>query len=465
MKNSKKLLVLVLSLVMLIAAFAMCVSAEGDKATVQYPDGTTVQYAVGETIVPPFGNTYAGAGNTLYKNTGAGWKFTMDGAEVTSLTVTEDMIGKTIVASGFEKVYFTVAETGGSTTYYTNASTAGTDFRSYMQAMLSPAGATVTLYDDIACASLAVQGANTNLNYFLDLNGHKLTITTSGGIAMDVRQYAFYLYSSKPGGVLDASAGACAFRTNDGTINGVKQWGKLYVGEDSETGTKYHDNLTVYCKQINTDMYGTSAYFLGGKYVQVESSSATFMLVIGRVGNVSNSQVQRIRNCTFVTCKAATAPIEQSAKDARIYDGCTFINAAGGLGKIFANATMNGNPEFKNCKFYNVDPAVSYGGQTLKYSGTLADPRILILDEATASVDTMTEAKIQAAMESVTAGRTSLMIAHRLSTVRSADLILVVKNGRIVEQGPHPDLLAKKGYYYELYTRQYEDEVTAKILA
>ena len=95
----------------------------------------------------------------------------------------------------------------------------------------------------------------------------------------------------------------------------------------------------------------------------------------------------------------------------------------------------------------------------------LADPRILILDEATASVDTMTEAKIQEAMESVTEGRTSLMIAHRLSTVRNADLILVVKSGRIVEQGTHNDLLAKKGYYYELYTRQYEDEATAKILA
>ena len=95
----------------------------------------------------------------------------------------------------------------------------------------------------------------------------------------------------------------------------------------------------------------------------------------------------------------------------------------------------------------------------------LADPRILILDEATASVDTMTEAKIQAAMERVTEGRTSLMIAHRLSTVRGADLILVVRNGRIVEQGTHGSLLAKKGYYHELYTRQYEDEATAKILA
>lgn len=95
----------------------------------------------------------------------------------------------------------------------------------------------------------------------------------------------------------------------------------------------------------------------------------------------------------------------------------------------------------------------------------LADPKILILDEATASVDTMTEAKIQAAMESVTAGRTSLMIAHRLSTVRNADMILVVRNGKIIEQGTHPELLKKKGYYYELYTRQYEDEATAQILA
>ena len=95
----------------------------------------------------------------------------------------------------------------------------------------------------------------------------------------------------------------------------------------------------------------------------------------------------------------------------------------------------------------------------------LADPRILILDEATASVDTMTEAKIQAAMETVTKGRTTLMIAHRLSTVRNADLILVVKNGKIVEQGTHTALLTKKGYYHELYTRQYEDEATAKILA
>ena len=95
----------------------------------------------------------------------------------------------------------------------------------------------------------------------------------------------------------------------------------------------------------------------------------------------------------------------------------------------------------------------------------LADPRILILDEATASVDTMTESRIQSAMDSVTAGRTSLMIAHRLSTVRSADVILVVRDGKIVEQGTHPELMAMGGYYHSLYTRQYEDETTAQILS
>ena len=94
----------------------------------------------------------------------------------------------------------------------------------------------------------------------------------------------------------------------------------------------------------------------------------------------------------------------------------------------------------------------------------LADPRILILDEATASVDTLTEARIQEAMEAVTKGRTCLMIAHRLSTVRNADMILVVKQGKIIEQGTHPELLKLRGYYYELYTRQYADEATAKLL-
>ena len=94
----------------------------------------------------------------------------------------------------------------------------------------------------------------------------------------------------------------------------------------------------------------------------------------------------------------------------------------------------------------------------------LADPRILVLDEATSSVDTMTEQKIQSAIDTIIHGRTSIVIAHRLSTVQNADRIRVVKNGRIVEQGTHTELLALGGYYRELYTRQYEDEATQSVL-
>ena len=86
----------------------------------------------------------------------------------------------------------------------------------------------------------------------------------------------------------------------------------------------------------------------------------------------------------------------------------------------------------------------------------LADPAILILDEATSSVDTHTEVLIQNAMLDLMKGRTSFVIAHRLSTIREADWILVMKDGGIVEQGKHEKLLAKKGFYAELYNSQFE---------
>jgi ATP-binding cassette subfamily B protein len=87
----------------------------------------------------------------------------------------------------------------------------------------------------------------------------------------------------------------------------------------------------------------------------------------------------------------------------------------------------------------------------------LADPEILILDEATSSVDTRTEVLIQRAMGRLMKGRTSFVIAHRLSTIRDADLILVMNRGQIVEQGTHPELLARRGFYHELYSSQFEE--------
>lgn len=86
----------------------------------------------------------------------------------------------------------------------------------------------------------------------------------------------------------------------------------------------------------------------------------------------------------------------------------------------------------------------------------LADPPILILDEATSSVDTRTEVRIQKAMDNLMKGRTSFIIAHRLSTIRDADMILVMKDGDIVEQGNHEELIAKGGFYAELYNSQFE---------
>ena len=90
----------------------------------------------------------------------------------------------------------------------------------------------------------------------------------------------------------------------------------------------------------------------------------------------------------------------------------------------------------------------------------ISDPRILILDEATSSIDTLTEQIIQSSIKEVIRGRTSFVIAHRLSTVRDADVILVVRHGKIVERGTHRQLMKLRGYYYDLYTQQFRAEAT-----
>jgi ATP-binding cassette subfamily B protein len=87
----------------------------------------------------------------------------------------------------------------------------------------------------------------------------------------------------------------------------------------------------------------------------------------------------------------------------------------------------------------------------------LSDPDILVLDEATSSVDTRTEVLIQRAMARLMRSRTSFVIAHRLSTIRDAELILVMNDGAIVEQGTHAELLARRGFYHELYSSQFEE--------
>ena len=87
----------------------------------------------------------------------------------------------------------------------------------------------------------------------------------------------------------------------------------------------------------------------------------------------------------------------------------------------------------------------------------LANKKLLILDEATSSVDTRTEVRIQKAMDNLMKGRTSFVIAHRLSTIRDADMILVMKDGDIIEQGNHEELMARGGFYADLYNSQFEE--------
>ena len=85
----------------------------------------------------------------------------------------------------------------------------------------------------------------------------------------------------------------------------------------------------------------------------------------------------------------------------------------------------------------------------------LTNPKMLILDEATSSIDTLTEIRIQKAFDALMAGRTSFIVAHRLSTIRDADLILVMKDGKIIEKGNHAQLLSKNGFYAKLYQSQF----------
>ena len=100
--------------------------------------------------------------------------------------------------------------------------------------------------------------------------------------------------------------------------------------------------------------------------------------------------------------------------------------------------------------------------QLINFARALAhDPRILVLDEATSSVDTDTEMRVRSALERMVQGRTSVIVAHRLSTVQQADRILVMHKGQLRELGTHQELLAQRGIYWKLYQLQYKDQELA----
>jgi ATP-binding cassette subfamily B protein len=131
-------------------------------------------------------------------------------------------------------------------------------------------------------------------------------------------------------------------------------------------------------------------------------------------------------------------------------------------------ARMTGAHEFIMKLEKGYDEEVGEGGNLLSVGqkqlvslarAVLAQPEIFVMDEATSSVDTLTEALIQKGMERLMEGRTGFIIAHRLSTVRRADRILVIENGRITEMGTHEELLRARGHYYRLYTKQFRREL------
>jgi ABC-type multidrug transport system fused ATPase/permease subunit len=133
---------------------------------------------------------------------------------------------------------------------------------------------------------------------------------------------------------------------------------------------------------------------------------------------------------------------------------------------VIAAAKAVGAHDFIMSLKSGYETSVEEGGATLSVGqrqlisfarALLADPRILILDEATSSVDTQTEQIIQKALATLLKGRTSLVIAHRLSTITKADKIVVIHDGKIIEQGTHSGLLANQGMYYELYRTGFQE--------
>jgi ATP-binding cassette subfamily B protein len=142
--------------------------------------------------------------------------------------------------------------------------------------------------------------------------------------------------------------------------------------------------------------------------------------------------------------------------------------------EVEAAAQMAGAHPFIATLPKGYDQEVGEGGTLLSVGqkqllslarAVLAKPEIFIMDEATSSVDTLTESLIQRGMETLMHGRTSVVIAHRLSTIRRADRILVIEGGRIAEMGTHSQLLRTKGHYYKLYTQQFRQETTVEEVA
>ena len=414
MRNAKKLMLLVLSLVLLVGIFAFAALAEepATEATVVYPDGSTETVAVGETITPKEfteeggAKLFYGAGNTLFKATGENWTFTVDGAALTDLTVTDAMVGKTIVAGGVDKVYasveinitegnYAIYQGGayvlaGSTVedvtirkipvgthnlYFTNASDVqkflnttcsyeidGVTYTHHDIRSLRANSAKVTLYENNKVSSISWSGSDADrpasaagassggMNYpasvLLDLNGHTLVNTTTG--YNDLRSMVLYIYSSAPGAFYDASAAANSmFRTNNDAA--------IYLGDDNDTETDYSDNINFLCKVVNEYLYGTGISIIGGNFYQT-APSANGMVNISRRFGIENAP-GAIVNAKFYLFPGSNAVLNNAtAAGATIsVSNCEFYTSSAAA--LVYTAKRDSNAVTVNadgCSFYGV---------------------------------------------------------------------------------------------------------------
>jgi len=174
-----------------------------------------------------------------------------------------------------------------------------------------------------------------------------------------------------------------------------------------------------------------------------------------------------VRELSFETLRQNIAIVSQETYlfQGTVFDNIAYAKPDATRDEVVLAARVSGAHDFI-CKLengYSTKIGWGYkdlsGGEKQRISiarALLRDPSILILDEATSAMDTRTERNIQAALDKLSKGRTTIMIAHRLSTLRNADKLLVLEGGKIPEEGTHDKLIREKGIYYKLYTLQYE---------
>ncbi|MBP3606352.1 MAG: hypothetical protein J6J66_07125, partial [Clostridia bacterium] len=352
------------------------------------PDGSTETVTVDQTITPKEFTTegeaklFYGAGNTLFKATGDNWTFTVDGAALTDLTVTDAMVGKTIVAGGVDKVYYTSEEIGADNSskmiyhlvsdvekYFSTSNTGdrgdgtNTGASSYQDLRPYPTGTegrntiksvAVVLYEDVDVASFTMNwfideaSRNGGRVAYFDLNGHNVVNRTTGNY-MEIKTIAMCLYSSKPG--------AHWYQPNSNAIFYVSDDATLCLGNNASDGA-YADNLSVHGKTLFHMMYGNGSMIWGGHYYQTGGTSymvrmsrrfpvaknASFYVLDGNAvfGDPDDHEtaLATVSNCKFYS-NGASDLLTGSKSAAISFAGCDFYGINTELDETVVKATLD----------------------------------------------------------------------------------------------------------------------------